>query len=146
MSTDNFGVDLMLDNNGDIMFTEDGDLLFTDVVEKKLYTNSSYTRFEGYIAIREWVHDCIATVIGSNIYDSDFGTNIMLYQSRSFTTVKQVVNQELEPALLKDARIKSVDYIKFQVVAINQINISVGVTTNTNQKPYEYVYPYVIGD
>lgn len=137
-----YGVDIVLDNSGDIVFADNGDLLNTLDIEQ---TNPNKYQFEGQYNISTSLYNRLVTQLGDYQFDPTFGSNILAQISSTSMFVEQSVKDFVKRALEEDSRVKEVKSIKTKRDG-NRLSVNVKVRLIGSNIISEFVFPDIYLD
>lgn len=138
---DNLGIDLTLDNEGDIALNYKGDLMTTNEVEKML---SDSIKFDGEICLRESTYRRLEAEKSSYPFDVTFGVNLSNYLCVGITPeIMNAIKIQIETELIKDDRIISIKNIEVELFDNNRnLRIIIEVEVIGQDTICKMVFPY----
>ena len=106
---DIYGVDIYLDENGDMIPTRNGDVYST-----KDYEHGKQIPFDSYYNILISIWRSLVTNQGDYVHHPEYGGNLMEFVSSTNPNIVAIVKSIVEQKLSQDRRIKEVVNIKVE--------------------------------
>lgn len=133
-----FGVDIKLDENGDIILNPNGDIMTTQDYEDSKNT----VKFTGYWSVMTAIMNRLSTAPGTYPFDPTFGSNLparvsKVIDSNFANSTSLVVSQ----ALLQDDRVKKVVGVSTEIIGGNIVVIRATVILIGTDQVSELVFP-----
>ena len=142
MSHINYGVDLLLDENGDLVLSSNGDITTTQNYEQ---LNPDDYDFDGQYNVHISLLNRLMTPVGDYQFDPDFGSGIVQDISSTDLGIVDRVKERVEEALLADSRVQTVNAVRVTKDQ-NYLNIEANITLIGSNEIDTLVFPEIYLD
>lgn len=139
MSHINYGVDVLMNQNGDLVFSANGDMATTKDYEQ---LNPDDYDFDGQYNVHISLLNRLMTPRGDYQFDPDFGAGIVEDISSTDLGVIEKVRERVETALLLDSRVEAVKSVRVTKDQ-NYLNVEARITLVGANDVSTYVFPEI---